>query len=126
MANILNHLPDLEPDEMAYIQRMMQSMNEQQAQQFTNIYRSRRKDPQIILLTALVGFFGVAGVHRFIVGNIGMGILYLITGGLCFIGTIVDLINHKRLAFDYNVKEANYVHAMVMGQTGGTAPAYTI
>jgi hypothetical protein len=28
--------------------------------------------------------------------------LYFFTVGLCFIGTIIDLINHKTLAFEYN------------------------
>jgi hypothetical protein len=36
-----------------------------------------------------------------------MGILYLFTGGLCAIGTIVDLINNRSLALDYN-KQAAY------------------
>jgi hypothetical protein len=31
-----------------------------------------------------------------------MGILYLITGGLCLIGTIVDTINYKNIANEYN------------------------
>ena len=31
-----------------------------------------------------------------------MGILYFLTGGLCLIGTIVDLVNHRSLAFEYN------------------------
>lgn len=37
-------------------------------------------------------FFGALGIHRFYLGHIGMGILYLLTGGLCGIGVIVDLI----------------------------------
>jgi len=124
MANILNYMPELEPDEMAYIQQILQNMTDQQAQQFVNIYRSRRKDPQIILLTALIGFFGVAGVQRFLVGNIGLGIVYLLTAGLCFIGTIVDVINHKKIAFDYNIKEARFVQALIAGQTGGMGSPY--
>jgi len=78
MANTLNFMPELEPDEMAYVQSLMQNLNEAQAQQFTNIYRSRRKEPMMILVTAAVGFFGVAGVHRFVIGNIGMGLLYFL------------------------------------------------
>jgi TM2 domain-containing membrane protein YozV len=115
MANILNLMPDLEPDEMAYVQSLVQDMPDAEAQQFVNIYRARRKEPQLVLITALIGFFGVAGVHRFLLGQIGMGILYFFTGGLCFIGTVVDLINHKRLAYEYNVKEAQQVIAMMRG-----------
>ena len=37
-------------------------------------------------------FLGGLGVHRFYVGKIGTGILYLLTGGLCGIGVIVDFI----------------------------------
>jgi len=37
-------------------------------------------------------FFGLLGVHYFYVGRIGMGILYLFTGGLIGIGWIVDII----------------------------------
>ncbi len=37
-------------------------------------------------------FFGVLGVHRFITGKIGTGILWLITGGCFGIGWLVDFI----------------------------------
>jgi TM2 domain-containing membrane protein YozV len=102
MARMIDYLPELEGDEAAYISKVMESMDEEKADRFARVYRARRKDPQIILLTSIVGFFGVAGVHRFIIGQIGMGILYLLTAGLCFIGTIVDIINYKNLAFEYN------------------------
>jgi TM2 domain-containing membrane protein YozV len=119
MPNVYNIMPELEPDEMGFVQNIINSMSEQEAHQFATIYRARRREPLLVLVTAAVGFFGVAGVHRFILGHIGMGILYLFTGGLCFIGTIIDVVNYKRLAFEYNIKEAQRVQAMMFGQFGG-------
>jgi TM2 domain-containing membrane protein YozV len=81
---------------------MMESMDDETADRFARVYRARRKNPDMILLTAVIGFFGIAGIQRFLIGHIGMGLLYLLTGGLCLIGTIVDIINYKNLAFEYN------------------------
>ena len=113
MANILHLMPDLEPDEMNYVQSLVQDMSEEQALQFANIYRARRREPMLILVTTIIGFFGVAGIQRFIIGQIGLGLLYLFTGGLCVIGTIIDLINYRRLAYEFNVREAQQVVAMM-------------
>lgn len=115
MANILQLMPYLEGNEMVFIQGLIKDMNDNVAQQFAAVYTSRRKDSQTILLTTLVGFFGVAGVQRFILGQMGMGFIYLLTGGLCFIGTIVDLINYKQLTFEHNSKVAQEVAVMVRG-----------
>ena len=40
----------------------------------------------------LCWLLGVWGVHRFYTGKIWTGILYLLTGGLCGIGTFIDLL----------------------------------
>ena len=45
-----------------------------------------------IVYVCIVAFTGIFGVHRFIDGSVGMGILYLFTAGLFGIGWIVDLI----------------------------------
>lgn len=81
-------------------------MSDQQQQQFLSIYGTRRKDPQTILLLSLLGLIIIAGIHRFVLEEIGMGILYFLTGGLCLIGTIVDAINYKNLTWEYNQKKA--------------------
>lgn len=51
------------------------------------------KDKTTALILCLLGFVGLGGLHRFYLGHIGMGILYFCTGGLCGIGTIIDLLN---------------------------------
>lgn len=38
----------------------------------------------------LLTFLGIFGIHRFYQGKILTGILYLVSGGLCFIGVIYD------------------------------------
>lgn len=45
-----------------------------------------------LAIMCFIGFFLVAGLHRFLVGKIGTGILWLFTGGCFFIGTLVDFI----------------------------------
>ncbi len=52
-----------------------------------------RKSKTIALILCIVGFFGIAGLHRMYVGKVGGGILHLFTYGLCGIGTIIDLIS---------------------------------
>jgi TM2 domain-containing membrane protein YozV len=113
MSNVLQHLPEIEGDEQLYVAKLINDMSDEQAEQFARIYRERRKDPQTILLLALVGFVGVAGVHRFVIDEIGMGLLYLFTAGLCLIGTLVDVINYKSVAFRYNRRQADEVAALV-------------
>lgn len=41
---------------------------------------------------ALCFFLGFVGAHKFYEGKIGMGILYIFTGGIFGIGVIIDLI----------------------------------
>jgi TM2 domain-containing membrane protein YozV len=113
MPNIFQLLPSLEGEEMSYVQSLINDMTDTQAQQFAMAYSARRKDPTTILILALVGFVGFAGLHRFMLNQIGMGILYFLTAGLCLIGTIVDLVNHRKLAFEYNSTVAQQVAMMV-------------
>ncbi|MEO6844885.1 MAG: NINE protein [Ginsengibacter sp.] len=101
---ILKYLYDVTPEELLTINSRIKDFSDDELAQFCMIYRSKRKDPQLILILCLLGLVGIAGVQRFVIGHIGMGVLYFFTAGLCFIGTIVDAINHKELAMEYNAK----------------------
>jgi hypothetical protein len=50
----------------------------------------------------LLGFVGLAGIHRFYVGRPISGIIWLLTGGLFFVGQIVDLVMMPRMVDDHN------------------------
>lgn len=101
---LLKYLYDVSPEELLTINSRIKNYSADEISQFCIIYRSKRRDPQLILILALLGLFGFAGIQRFIVGQIGMGILYFLTLGLCFIGTIIDAVNYKSLALEYNSK----------------------
>ncbi len=51
----------------------------------------REKNKWVALLLCI--FLGIFGGHKFYEGKIGMGILYLFTGGLFGIGVIIDFIS---------------------------------
>ena len=113
MNTVLKYLPEVQGNELYFLNDIFKDYSEDDAREFSNIYRSRRKDPNMILLTCLLGFLGISGVHRFITEQIGLGILYFFTAGLCFIGTIVDLVNYQQIAFDYNRRIAHEVAAIM-------------
>ncbi|MFS8082477.1 MAG: TM2 domain-containing protein [Ginsengibacter sp.] len=102
---LLKLLYDITPEELYTINARTSGFSDNQINQFCVFYRSKRKDPQIILLLTLIGLVGVAGIQRFLLDQIGMGILYFLTAGLCLIGTIVDAVNYKSLAMEYNSKK---------------------
>ena len=94
-------LPGITPQEFSYLQTATTGFSENQLRGFLMIYGGKRRNPDDMLLYCILGFF-VPGLSRFLINQIGMGVLYFFTLGLCFIGTIIDLINYKSLAFEYN------------------------
>src|ERR1700744_5615132 len=99
-------LSGMTPEELSFIQQATADLSENQQKYFYMAYTGKRKSPQDILIFTIIGFFGVAGIQRFLLGQVGMGLLYFFTGGFFLIGTIVDLVNHQTLALDFNKKMA--------------------
>lgn len=96
-------ISNLDGDELLELKQQTQGFSEERLQTFIQLYKSRRKDPQTGMILGIVPFvIGIHGINRFYYGNIGMGILYLLTFGLCSIGTIIDLINNKKMAWEAN------------------------
>lgn len=111
--NFMNLIPALEGEELIFLQSITRELSQDKLQSFVAIYNGKRRKTDQVLLGCILGFFGIAGIQRFMVGQNGMGILYLFTGGFCFIGTIIDIINHKQLTFDFNQQMARETMAMV-------------
>ncbi|MEJ2102428.1 MAG: TM2 domain-containing protein [Desulfobacterales bacterium] len=49
-------------------------------------------------------FLGFVGVHKFYVNKMGMGILYIFTGGLFVIGWLIDLFTLPSQVRKYNAE----------------------
>ena len=65
------------------------------------------KDPTTMFLVSF--FLGGLGIDRFMLGDTGMGILKLLTGGVCGILALVDLFTISN-----KTKEYNYHRVMAM------------
>ena len=61
------------------------------------------KYPTTILLVSI--FLGSLGIDRFMLGETGMGILKLLTGGCCGILTIIDWFTVQKKAKDANFQK---------------------
>ncbi len=65
------------------------------------------KDPTTLLLISI--FLGSFGVDRFMLGDTGMGVLKLLTGGVCGILTIIDWFSISK-----KTKELNFNKIMTL------------
>ncbi|MEO8172354.1 MAG: NINE protein [Sediminibacterium sp.] len=111
--NLINMIPALEGEELVYLQALTRELSEEQMLNFVTLYNGKRRKTDQILLGCVLGFVLFAGVQRFMVRQTGMGLLFFFTGGLCLIGTIMDTVNHKKLAFEFNQDMARESMAMI-------------
>lgn len=85
-------------EKIVYLKEKLRTMDEEK---FSLISTIEMKDPTTLLLVSI--FLGALGIDRFMLGDTGMGILKLLTGGCCGILTIIDWFTVSKKA-----KEANF------------------
>lgn len=87
----------LPAEKIIFIKQKLQEIDEEK---FSLVSTVEFKDPTTILLVSL--FLGSFGVDRFMMGDTAMGILKLVTMGLCGILTIVDWFSVQKKTRDMN------------------------
>ena len=65
------------------------------------------KDPTVVLLVSI--FLGALGIDRFMIGDIGMGVLKLLTCGLCGILTIIDWFTISKKVKQLNLSKVSMI-----------------
>lgn len=86
---------------------LKQKLLEADENKFSLVSAVEFKDPTTLLLVSI--FLGSLGIDRFMLGDIGMGILKLLTLGVCGILTIVDWFSIQS-----RTKEKNYTNLMLV------------
>ena len=64
------------------------------------------KEAGVAIGLTLLGFLFVAGMQHFYLDKIGRGILWFLTGGLFFVGTIIDLVTMSQQVKTVNARRA--------------------
>jgi TM2 domain-containing membrane protein YozV len=123
MHIVTHYLPELDEPERSFIERITAGMSHENTQQFAAAYRQVRKDPQTLRLMAIIGVVAVPGLHRFWVGQVGVGFLYLLTWGLLLFGTVIDIVKYKELAFAYNRGVAKRIATNLAESARPSSPA---
>ncbi len=91
-------------DKIVYLKDKMRAIDEDKLSLMSTI---KLKNPTTLVLVSL--FLGAFGVDRFMLGDTGMGILKLLTGGCFGILAIVDWFTISKKA-----KEANFNNVMAL------------
>ncbi len=86
---------------------LKQKLMEIDEDKFMLVSSNEFKDPTTLLIISIL--LGTLGIDRFMLGDIGMGILKLLTCGVCGILTIIDWCTIQK-----KVQEKNYNDLMML------------
>ena len=113
MADIIKFMPELEGGELVTVGAIVREMTDEQVLYFPQGYRGRRKSTGTAYLLLLLSFVGLAGITRFYLGSIVMGIIYILTWGFCGMGIIVDLFITKGMTEKVNMQKASEMAMLI-------------
>ena len=87
-------------EKMMFVREKLLAMDDSK---FPMISTLDLKDPTTLLLVSI--FVGGLGIDRFMLGDTGMGVLKLLTGGGCGIWTIIDWFTVQDRTKEQNVNK---------------------
>lgn len=88
------------PQDAMIIREKLLALDDSKQQTF---FMVELKDPTIMLIISI--FLGSFGIDRFLLGDVPMGVLKLLTAGLCGILTIIDWIQIMDRTKEKNFQE---------------------
>lgn len=89
-----------DPAKLSIIRTKLESLSDES---FIQVQSVELKDPTVLLLVSI--FLGSLGIDRFMIGEMGMGLLKLLTCGLCGILTIIDWFTIQQKTRERNFAE---------------------
>jgi len=92
------------PEKMMIVKECLEQMDDAK---FFAVQAMDYRDPTIMLVASILG--GTLGINRFLIGDIGLGVLKLLTGGCCGIFYIIDLFLIMN-----RTKETNFERFMML------------
>ena len=91
-------------EKMMYLKEKLKGLDDEK---FSLVSMIELKDPTTLLLVSL--FLGGWGVDRFMIGDTGIGVLKLLTGGCCGVLTLIDWFSIQK-----KTKELNFNKLMAL------------
>lgn len=97
---LMNNNKNLPQSKMLQLRQSLQELN---SEQLDTIECLEFKDPTMLLIISVL--LGYLGIDRFMLGDIALGILKLITGGGCLIWWLIDLFFVTEKTKEYNFQK---------------------
>jgi len=108
-------MAELSPMELV---SMQEGLTDQQKMMFMSQYNSDKKDRTLALILSIL--LGTLGIDRFYIGDMGIGILKLLTAGVCGILYIIDWFMIMGKTDEYNRNKARDILAAIKISQGSS------